>query len=293
MGIPFLGYELLRKHKNLILGAPAANDRRCLMFGRSKMSLSPEQIAYVVERDNIPKKFLRGWADDFLKHFGYKWVRSLDYSDFEGADYTWNLNMPIKTAFDSNEQTLPNIDLILDYGTTEHVFNPGMSFWNACTLLNDQGYFNAVLPVFGFCDHGLYQFSPSFFYALDRPEFRLEALYFVVHSTNAIPFMAWNGLSEEFREHVHGTYDGSFAANCLSLLNEKIVAWALFKKVAPMELDVFMYHTQQPIYQAYWSGDADVNARNLHKLKIYNLSPEARLIKLIDYIKSICSNSLD
>jgi hypothetical protein len=41
------------------------------------------------------------------------------------------------------------------------------------------------VPVVGICNHGLYQFSPSFFYALDRPEFRLEALYFFVNDGEA------------------------------------------------------------------------------------------------------------
>jgi hypothetical protein len=118
------------------------------MFGRSKMSLSPQKIAYVVGRDNISPHFLRGWADPSLKQNGYKCVRSLNYSDFEGASYTCNLNKPDTAAFGANEETLPKVDLILDYSTTVHVFNPGMSFLNTSALLNGQGYLNEVLPVF-------------------------------------------------------------------------------------------------------------------------------------------------
>lgn len=94
--------------------------------------------------------------------------------------------------------------------------------------------------------------------------------------------MVTNGLSDEFCEHVDGAFDGSLTANFLVLLNEKVVAWALFKKAAPIELDDFIYHTQQPIYQAQWTGEVEASERNLHKLKIYNVSPEEREIKMLE-----------
>jgi hypothetical protein len=65
---------------------------------------------------------------------------------------------------------------------------------------------------------------------MDRPECRLEALYFAIQSTQATLLMAWNGLSDECREQAQGTFDGSSAANCLSLLNDKIVARGAFQE---------------------------------------------------------------
>lgn len=292
MGFPFLAYELLTKHKNLLLGPNAPTKKKCLMFGRAKMSLSRAQIDQVVMKDSIHSDLLQGWADPFLKDFGYEWVGSLDYSAFEGAGYIWNLNKPLGNASGELAAELSTIDLILDYGTSEHVFNPAMSICNASILLNKGGYLNVALPLHGFCDHGLFQFSPSFFYAIDSPEFRLEALYFVVHDAKGGALMVWDGLSNEFREHVHGAFDGSFAANCLPLLNEKIMAWALFKKMDLVEQDEFMYNTQQPIYKEQWVGHAITSSGNAQKLAMYNLDPKERYPRLIQYIKSIALSDI-
>lgn len=288
MGIPFGAYELLRRHKLSI--APQREvvaERKCLMFGRAKMALSPEQKEQVVRRGDVSPELLTGWADAFLNNYGFDWVGSLDYSDFEGAGFTWNLNQPLVAPSGLIAKALSSIDLILDYGTSEHVFNPGVAYWNAIVLLKQGGYLNSVLPVLGFCDHGIYQFSPSFFYAVERPELQLEALYFFVHGRQAGPLMAWDGLSPEFREHVHGAFDGSFAANCLQYLNEPVVAWALYKKVRDVKRDDFVYNTQQPVYRTQWDGQFKEGEADPEKLAMFALSGEARARKLAEYVRSI------
>jgi hypothetical protein len=35
---------------------------------------------------------LSGWSDQLLCHFGCSSVETLDFSDFEGAQFCWNLN---------------------------------------------------------------------------------------------------------------------------------------------------------------------------------------------------------
>jgi len=252
------------------------------------MTLSPEQVDHVSSRDGIPNQLLTGWADGFLKSIGFDWVRSLDYSDFEGADFTWNLNKPLINSDKKMSELFSSVDLILDNGTSKHVFNPGMSFCNAATLLKMGGHLNAVLPVCGWCDHGIYQFSPSFFYAVDRAEFKLEALYFFARSTQSGKLMLWDGLQKGFREHVHGAFDGSFAANCLQFLNEPILAWGLFKKVSEVNPVDFMHNTQQLIYKKQWSGALDaIRSNSTLKLEMYHLEGLARERRFVEYIKSI------
>jgi hypothetical protein len=122
---------------------------------------------------------------------------------------------------------------------------------------------------------------------MDRPELKLEALYFWVHNKKDGPLMIWDGLSLEFREHVHGAFDGSFAANCLQYLNEPISAWALFKKVKDIAHDDFMHNTQQPIYKTHWESQFKTDEVNAKKLAMYNLSGDGRKRALVDYVKSI------
>jgi hypothetical protein len=300
MGIPFGAYELLNKYMPRILGSGAlgiqhaetvltASERRCLMFGRAKMSLSPNQVAHVSVRDEIPDKVLAGWADAFLHHRGFDWVQSLDYADFEGASYLWNLNVPLDEARDKEIAGLcSTIDLILDYGTSEHVFNPSMSFYNGTKLLKCGGVLNTVLPIFGYCDHGMYQFTPSFFYAIDRPELNLEALYFFSHDKRADSLVIWDGLSDEFREHIHGAFDGSYAASCLRFLNEPILAWALFRKHDELDQSDFMQNTQQLIYKSQWAGSRTPEPTdNRAKLDAYESPGPERAERLAAYVRSI------
>lgn len=99
--------------------------------------------------------------------------------------------------------------------------------------------------------------------------------------------MAWDGLSPEFQEHVHGAFDGSFAANCLQYLNEPILDWALYSKISKVKYDDFIYNTQQLVYRAQWDGQFKTNEADADKLAMYELSGEARARKLAEYVKSI------
>ena len=256
------------------------------------MSLSAAQLELALSRGDRSRALLTGWADGFLKDYGFDWVDSLDYADFEGAGYQWNLNRPLNKSRDARvSQLLGTIDLILDYGTSEHVFNPGLSFHNAVALLRTGGLLNAMLPACGYCDHGMYQFSPSFFYAIDRPEFKLERLYFFTSSEIADEFVVWDGLSPKFREHIHGAFDGSYAANCLQFLNEPILAWALFRKNDDIDQTDFMQNTQQLVYKLQWAGSYEPAKSDAdEKLKIYNQSGPERAAQLRDYIRSISFN---
>ena len=94
-------------------------------------------------------------------------------------------------------------------------------------------------------------------------------------------------LTPEFREHAHGAFDGSFAANCMHYLNEPIVAWVLFRKVDEINHYDFMHNTQQPICKAQWDGSMRTDGVNAGKLEIYGLSGEERTRKLVEYAKSI------
>lgn len=278
MGLPFGAYSLLTKTKivsNLKLDSEINSNVSCLMFGRAKMSLTRVQQEFAISEYRTPKEVLTGWAEPFLKFLGCETVDSLDFSDFETAKVLWNLNKSLNRE-DPNKPTLSSYDLILDYGTSEHVINPAMSVYNATKLLKVGGVLNTMLPVVGWVDHGFFQFSPCFFYAINCPELELENLYFWIHDRSTSNLHLWDGLSHEIEEHVHNAFDGSFAANCFEFLNKRVMAWATFKKNADLNEDDFMLNTQQPIYKEQWKN----------KDKIYNTNPsKLRLVNTLNIIK--------
>ena len=253
MGFPYAAYRFI-EHTNLIGGISkefkSDEDPRCLMLGRAKMTLTEKQIKHVVNNTNESEQTLTGWADDFLYKKGFSTVDSLDNSDFESASIVWNLNKPFESY--KGDKEIDKYHLILDYGTSEHVFSPAMSVYNMTRLTAKDGLINIMLPVCGWVDHGFYQFSPSFFYAVDTAELSLEKLYFWVYDRESVEVDYWDGLSDEFIDHVDGAFDGSFLANCMEFLDRPIMAWAVLRKNDNIDHDRFMYETQQPIYKKLW-----------------------------------------
>jgi len=172
MGLNYASLLLLKKTELIRASASYGLDDRqnratkCLMFGRAKVSLSSNQAKQAAEQLELPLENLTGWSERLLMDLGCTEVDSLDFSSFEGAKIIWNLNSLLNTT-QTYEAFQGKYDLILDYGTAEHVFTPSASLANAIYLLRDGGRINYMLPVCGWCDHGFYQFSPTYFYSLE------------------------------------------------------------------------------------------------------------------------------
>lgn len=94
----------------------------------------------------------------FFKLLGLDDVLALDHSDFEGAEITWDLNLPVPAELRNR------FGLILDGGTLEHVFDVRQAFSNVASMLKAGGDVYHMSPINNYCNHGFYQFSPTFFY---------------------------------------------------------------------------------------------------------------------------------
>ncbi|MBI5346627.1 MAG: hypothetical protein HZB76_05760 [Chlamydiae bacterium] len=99
-------------------------------------------------------------ADSTLfKALGFSECKTLDISDYESADY----------IFDLNESRTPKIlttafDVIIDGGTTEHVFNIPKVLQNIFNMLKFNGRIIHMSPMLNYVDHGFYMFSPRLFW---------------------------------------------------------------------------------------------------------------------------------
>lgn len=100
------------------------------------------------------------WFDVWLRsRFGLESV-SLDVSDRDGATVIADLN---ETGFlESGFQG--KFDLVIDGGSLEHIANLPAAVQNYHSLLADGGLIFLCNPVNGYAGHGLYQFSPEFYY---------------------------------------------------------------------------------------------------------------------------------
>jgi len=54
--------------------------------------------------------------------------------------------------------------IVLDFGTQEHIFNNTAFLKNVFYLMSVDGYYFFDLPANNYCEHGFRQYSPTFFY---------------------------------------------------------------------------------------------------------------------------------
>jgi SAM-dependent methyltransferase len=94
----------------------------------------------------------------FFKLLGVIEVLALDFSPYEGAEIVHDLNRPAPEALHDR------FDLIVDGGTTEHVFDVRQALTNIARMLKIGGRVIHISPANNWVNHGFYQFSPTLFY---------------------------------------------------------------------------------------------------------------------------------
>ena len=98
-----------------------------------------------------------------LTHFGSVKVDSYDYSDYEGATFTCDLNKPLPSNLTGPEYLY---DTIMDPGSIEHIFNIPQAFKNISDMCKIGGTILHALPTNNYCGHGFWQISPELFFSL-------------------------------------------------------------------------------------------------------------------------------
>lgn len=108
-----------------------------------------------------PQLAAAGCIDDhtFFGALGFDEVRSLDYSDWEGADFLGDLNLPLPAELHGR------FDVVLEAGTSQHVFHLPELLANVDRLLRPGGRaIHAMVTSNNHVDHGFYMFSPTIFH---------------------------------------------------------------------------------------------------------------------------------
>lgn len=95
----------------------------------------------------------------FVEIFGAISFEILDISADEGADHILDLNRTIP-----HTSLYTSFQVILDFGTQEHVFDNTQFLENIFSLLSVDGLYLFDLPANNYLEHGFRQYSPTFFY---------------------------------------------------------------------------------------------------------------------------------
>jgi hypothetical protein len=95
----------------------------------------------------------------FYGLFGLGPYASIDATD-ERATYRIDLSNPI--------ESLPEFDVVTNFGTTEHVFNIGEAFRSIHRLTRPGGVSLHCVPCFAFINHGFYNVHPNLLVEMAR-----------------------------------------------------------------------------------------------------------------------------
>ena len=151
MGVTFFEFKFLELiRKNINFG-------KVLTVGRQEIILeNHEKKLFGIDDSQLnDQKYI---DKILLKQFSSLSVDSIDFSDFEKATIIADLNKPMekKNLFDT----------IIDFGTSEHVFNIAQCLQNIANLCKKDGIILHSLPANNNCGHGFWQFSPELFFSL-------------------------------------------------------------------------------------------------------------------------------
>ena len=150
MAITVHTYKLLKHYSEKIL-----NFGNVLSLGRLDILISKDEY----KKFNIPFSKNVYVNNDFFFDFKFNSFKSLDASEFEGSEIIHDLNKPI-------EKDIGKYDTIIDFGTSEHVFDIVQNLKNINYLCKNGGHIIHCLPANNNCGHGFWQFSPELFFQL-------------------------------------------------------------------------------------------------------------------------------
>jgi hypothetical protein len=140
-----------------------------------------------------------GHTEKLFKLLGAQSVETVDYSPYEGASITHDLNVPVLDLYHDK------FDFIYDSGTIEHIFDVKTVTENIKSMLRLNGVVAIITVCNNFPGHGFYQFSPEFFRTVFSEQAGFKELSLDIYELIDDGFRIWNvpkpgrGQRQEFK----------------------------------------------------------------------------------------------
>ncbi len=124
--------------------------------------INPSALKVRADSTNVAKThgtpILENWCVDsysFFKMLGGE-LTVFDYNEWTGDEIIVDMNHPIDMKYKNK------FDLVIDPGTTEHIFNIAEAMKNILFVAKEDGYVYHQTPLCHI-NHGFYNFSPTFY----------------------------------------------------------------------------------------------------------------------------------
>jgi hypothetical protein len=151
-------------------------------LGRMDLHVRPRDLAALLRDFQVPigetalsDVAHQRYADSLLMALGARSVESIDASAYEGATIVHDMNRPVSAGL------VGRFSVIVDHGTTEHIFDFPTAMRNVIQMLAIGGHFLTATCANNFMGHGFYQFSPELYFRLfdNASGFRLRGVFLV------------------------------------------------------------------------------------------------------------------
>lgn len=158
MGISLIPGLFLARNAHHLTGA-----KRGLVLGRQRLHLPPHGVRRLAHRVqeyglSVAEHDLTqadGFTEALFAAFGYPEMEALDFTAAEGAAHVHDLNEPVP------EVLKRQFDVVIDGGTTEHVFHIGTALENCHEMLKPGGVMLSFVSGDGWFGHGFFQTGPD------------------------------------------------------------------------------------------------------------------------------------
>lgn len=175
--------EQLERDINELAGKPEIREEliKAYLSCKEKLSSDPPRYEALWELSHIFYKV-------FLNYASYTAI------DLGGSDNALKLDLNHPVELDRK------YDMVIDFGTAEHVFNVFQLFKTVHELTKPGGFIIHGLPFHGWVDHGFYNFQPTFYLdlaATNNYQVRL-LLYWKDKVNQAIPLQSREQISQLF-----------------------------------------------------------------------------------------------
>lgn len=158
MGVSLIPGMFLARHAGLV--RDMANGA---ILGRQKLHMRGRRLerfvgaarahGHVLTEETITQP--DGFTEALFAALGYPPLEAVDFTDKEGAPHIHDLNLPVPP------ELRERFDLVIDGGTTEHVFHIGQAIENCHAMLRPGGLMLAFIACDGWFGHGFFQTGPD------------------------------------------------------------------------------------------------------------------------------------
>lgn len=158
MGISMIPGLFLARHREAVAGKA-----RGIILGRQKLHLSSRRMGRFLKHlggqglNLAPADITQedGFSEKLLAAMGYPRMEAMDFTAQEGAEHVHDLNLPLSPELHGR------FGVVVDGGTTEHIFHIGTALDTCHQLLAPGGIMLGFVAADGWFGHGFFQTGPD------------------------------------------------------------------------------------------------------------------------------------